>query len=536
MQQKNKKKKEITKIEINEIYNVECEILINQMIKNEILVDAIITDPPYNVSRKNNFKTMNRNGIDFGEWDKDFNQIGWLKKINKIIKPGGNVLIFNDWKNMGDIAKELEKRGFIVKDLIRWEKSAPMPRNVKRRYVIDAEYIIWAVYKGEKWTFNKPTEVPYLRPKFSGSSLVGKKRIHPNQKSSKVITELIKIHTNEHDLIFDPFSGSGEISINSFLNNRNFIASENNKTYWRASNKRMEEFLIKPAFNHLGNKFRIINDLLKSIKTNKNNEGVPIVDFVDVFAGSAIVSTSLKNVKNYWINDNDINVFKILNFLFTSNPKTIIKKLEKIIHEYDLNNFPYKEGYNLLKKKYNDTPLEKRKIEELFVLVLFGFNQQIRFNKSGNFNIPAGKTLWTEYQKEKITKFIVFFKEKNINISNLDFEEFVEETIKKVSKEETVFYFDPPYLISNATYNNEWTLEEEKRLIKLLKKLNDEGYKWVLSNMIESKGIENEELINFINEYSSELIQKEINVKYYNSNYQRKKYFKEDREIILKNY
>lgn len=46
------------------------------------IVDAVITDPPYNVSRKNNFTTMGsacRQGMDFGEWD-----CGYFQRIVKI--------------------------------------------------------------------------------------------------------------------------------------------------------------------------------------------------------------------------------------------------------------------------------------------------------------------------------------------------------------------------------------------------------------------------------------------------------------------
>lgn len=38
-------------------------------------IDLLLTDPPYNISKNNNFKTMKRNGIDFGEWDHKFNLI-----------------------------------------------------------------------------------------------------------------------------------------------------------------------------------------------------------------------------------------------------------------------------------------------------------------------------------------------------------------------------------------------------------------------------------------------------------------------------
>lgn len=52
------------KIYNDDMFNVLTKI-------QESTVDAIITDPPYNISRDNNFKTMGRAGIDFGEWDKD---------------------------------------------------------------------------------------------------------------------------------------------------------------------------------------------------------------------------------------------------------------------------------------------------------------------------------------------------------------------------------------------------------------------------------------------------------------------------------
>ena len=58
----------------NIFYNSDCLLIIANLIKNKIKVDHIITDPPYNISRNNNFHTINRQGVDFGEWDKNFNQ------------------------------------------------------------------------------------------------------------------------------------------------------------------------------------------------------------------------------------------------------------------------------------------------------------------------------------------------------------------------------------------------------------------------------------------------------------------------------
>lgn len=50
-----------------------------------------------------------------------------------------------------------------------------MPRNVKSRYVMDFEVAIWAVKGNSKWTFNKPDDVPYLKPVVKSSVVPGGK-------------------------------------------------------------------------------------------------------------------------------------------------------------------------------------------------------------------------------------------------------------------------------------------------------------------------------------------------------------------------
>lgn len=197
-------------------------------------IDLLITDPPYCVSRdyQLGFSNMGRSGMNYGEWDYNFNQTEWINEVSSKIKAGGSIIIFNDWKNMSYITEALENNNFIIKDLIRWEKLNPMPRNTNRRYVGDAEYAVWAVKPGKPWTFNKPEDVGYLRPKFEAGLVLGKNRIHPTQKPLNVIENLIKIHSNENDLICDLFAGSGVVGLACKILNRNFIGSEIEKEYY----------------------------------------------------------------------------------------------------------------------------------------------------------------------------------------------------------------------------------------------------------------------------------------------------------------
>lgn len=489
-------------------------------------VDLILTDPPYNISRKNNFKTIGRSGIDFGEWDKNFDQLKWLNGIGEIVSKDGSILIFNDWKNLGNIAQKLEKEGFEIKDLIRWIKPAPMPRNTERRYVTDFELIIWATKKGAKWTFNKEIE-NYLRPEYEASPPIGNNRIHPTEKPEYLIQELLRTHSNDGDIIFDPFSGSGVISVVADKLDRYFIASEIDKNYYEKSIKRLQLNYPKPAFNHLGNKYRMIFELIGNFpKKNIDN-------FVEPFAGSAIVTSSYKSAKKYWLNDSDKHLSEVLEYLLNNDSSVILRNTMEIIKKYKLpigSKINYSSEYLKLRNSYNKT----KNVSELLVLILYGFNQQIRFNNHDLFNIPVGKFFWNDYQQQKLISFIENCKNKKIETSSMDFLEFVKKMTKNLNSKKTLFYFDPPYYLSNATYNSNWGEIEEKKLIDCLQELTDKGYMWCLSNVIESKGKINLLLNNFINKNSKKIkwkILSEINYK--NSNYQRQTRNKKDIEILL---
>lgn len=111
-------------------------------------IDLILTDPPYNISKDNNFTSMGRSGIDFGEWDHNADLTSWIEEGARVLKPGGGMVIFNAWLKLPNIENACEDSGLIVKDLLRWEKSNPMPRNRNRRYIVDYEFALWIVKKG----------------------------------------------------------------------------------------------------------------------------------------------------------------------------------------------------------------------------------------------------------------------------------------------------------------------------------------------------------------------------------------------------
>lgn len=212
---------------LNQVFNEDCLIGLSRVADGS--VDLVLTDPPYNVSMRSGFASMGRTGVDFGEWDKGFDQETYLEVLCRKVRKGGSVVVFNDYKNIGTMKSVLENNGFTIKELLIWKKSNPMPRNRDRLYVTTVEVAIWAV-KGKGWTFNR-SRGNYENAIFEYPVESGKKRFHPTQKPAALIEELVKIHSNEGDIVLDAFMGSGTTAIACINTNRNYIGFELDETY-----------------------------------------------------------------------------------------------------------------------------------------------------------------------------------------------------------------------------------------------------------------------------------------------------------------
>ena len=114
------------------------------------------------------------------------------------------------------------------------------------------------------------------------------------------------------------------------------------------------------------------------------------------------------------------------------------------------------------------------------VLIIYGFNNQIRFNKNGLFNIPVGKRDYNNSIKKNLNDFITAIRNKDIIFTSIDFRNI---DFNSLSEGDFV-YLDPPYLITFSEYNKLWDEDCEMRLIKVLDKLHEKGIKFAVSNVL----------------------------------------------------
>lgn len=213
-------------------------------------IDAIICDPPFNIVEKigSNLHIFRQGekqaessiSIESMSFDVGFDQLSWISIAARKLKKGGNMIIFNDWENMGDIAKESRKNKLTVKCLCHWQKPNPTPAEWGRRFVAGREYFIH-ITKGGKNTFNTESlhfgsfNVP-LTPKSEKAN--GK---HPNQKPLKLMRQLVTVLTNHGDVVLDPFMGSGSTGVACLELGRKFVGIEKDKVFFELARSRLED-------------------------------------------------------------------------------------------------------------------------------------------------------------------------------------------------------------------------------------------------------------------------------------------------------
>lgn len=215
-------------------------------------VDAVITDPPYNIGlfmheRNTNLKKMRENQFAYAGWDNmeykawKRNMSRFLTQCARVLKKRGTLIMFMSIIKVADIIELATKLGFYYKTTGVWHKTNPMPRNMNLQFVNSTECWIYFIYKGTSGTFNNDGNVKH---DFLESSVCpnseknfGK---HPTQKPLKILKELIGCVTNEGEVVLDPFMGSGSTCVACDILHRRYIGIEIEEKYFDIANSRIQ--------------------------------------------------------------------------------------------------------------------------------------------------------------------------------------------------------------------------------------------------------------------------------------------------------
>lgn len=466
-------------------------------------------------------------------------------KQNEIYNKDANKLVKEIYADLVYIDTPYNSRGYenayhVLENIAEWKK--PEVEGVAKKAINRSE-------KGSDYTKSKAPQAfedlilninaKYILVSYNNMNKKGNSRSNAkisNEEIIEILSKRGKVQVFETN--FAPFTtGKSKIENHKELLYLCTISSDNKK----------EEKLIKSALNYTGGKYKLLPQLLPLFPESYNK-------FIDLFSGGATVAVNLANIdksksKKYIINDISEEVIDFYKYLESQKDVTVfLDKVEKAIEFYKLSNtqkYSYarygvnsstglgsynKEAFLKLRQDYNKKNYNKFDKEVLFyLLIVFGFNNQIRFNNKGEYNLPVGKRDFNANMKSKLITFIRGLQNYNFVIQSCDFRK----TMNQVNKGDFV-YADPPYRITTAAYNENgaWTLKDDLDLFEYLDSINDKGAYFALSNVVIHNNKENKELMKWASKYNLYV----LDYHYNNSNYQSKAKMSNTVEVLITNY
>lgn len=256
-------------MELNKIYLEDCTAFMQKM--GDESVDLILADPPYNLKKDFGNKSDQWENVEsWLDWSKQ-----WVDECIRILKPSGSIFIYGIHHYLCYIQCYLYEKGLKYQRQIIWhyENGFSGYKTLNAFY----EPLLWFT-KSDDFTYHEIRE-PYKSkerlknkitkngkvwqpnpngrlagdvwkfPTLAGKRFSGEKVNHPTQKPLALCDRLVQHFSNESDLVFIPFAGSGSECLSCLANGRRFLATEINSEYVEIANRRLRGIQKKIPFN-----------------------------------------------------------------------------------------------------------------------------------------------------------------------------------------------------------------------------------------------------------------------------------------------
>ncbi len=244
--------------------------------------------------------------------------------------------------------------------------------------------------------------------------------------------------------------------------------------------------IAKPFVKWAGGKAQLLNEIDNAIPNHiKQDRFTYIEPFV---GGGAVLFWILQkypDIKQAVINDINTDLTNSYQTIKENVDDliSILQEWEKVYHSLKDKPEIKKEYYYSKRKQFNSRTSDNTTQTALFIFLnRTCFNGLYRVNRKNEFNVPIGSYKTPMICDEDNLRAVNQVLQK-VTILNGDFEETL-----KYAKQETLFYFDPPYkpLSNTSSFNSyakdEFDDNEQIRLAKFCEKIDFLGFYWILSN------------------------------------------------------
>ncbi len=229
-------------------------------------VNLVFADPPYNIDKKFNDVTFKK--MDIQSYEEYTEK--WISRLKDKLTYDASIYVCGDWRSSSALYTVLNKY-FKVRNRITFEREKG--RGAKTNYKNCSEDIFFCT-NSDAYTFNvetiklrKKVVAPYRengKPKdweFGPGSIgyrdtfpsnvwtditipfwsMKENTEHPTQKPEKLLAKILLASSNEDDIVFDPFLGSGTTSVVAEKLNRKHVGIEIDKQYCLIAQKRLRQ-------------------------------------------------------------------------------------------------------------------------------------------------------------------------------------------------------------------------------------------------------------------------------------------------------
>ena len=224
--------------EINNIYN-EDSIEAMKNMESEC-VDLLVTDPPYKIITGGNSNGKNSErpkGMLSGNRKLFAHQnikiSDWMPEVYRVLKQDSHAYIFTNVLNLTEMLNESQKVGFKLHNLLCWEKNNCTP---SQYYMKNCEYVLFLRKGKAKWI----NDIGGSKTVHRFNNIIGKKT-HPCEKPVDLLKFYIANSSNEGDIVFDPFSGTGSTLVAAKELNRQWLGYEIDGEYYNIAVNRLDK-------------------------------------------------------------------------------------------------------------------------------------------------------------------------------------------------------------------------------------------------------------------------------------------------------
>jgi len=235
--------KKIGKFQIGEIYCGDALQLMKDIPPESI--DLIVTDPPFAIDfkakRSNYNRTQERVLEGYNEIPKekyyDFT-VNWMKEAYRVLKKTGSMYVFSGWTNLKDILNALNNVGFIIINHLIWKYQFGV--FTKRKYVTSHYHILFVVKDRKKYKFNKIEHYPEDVWIINREYWTGRIKT-PTKLPVELVKKILMFSSDEGDIVFDPFLGSGTVAVVAKMLGRHYLGFEIVPEYYEFAKERISK-------------------------------------------------------------------------------------------------------------------------------------------------------------------------------------------------------------------------------------------------------------------------------------------------------